>query len=612
MRSTQNLSRHGWPAFDCGGFYTRGLILQYLAALLAQLGIPLDVAPRLISAVSSLLALPAVFVLGRRMHSRTFGLVAVAIMALSVWETEIGRFGRMYAPFQAVFLWYLVFFLRRTVDRDRRAECPMIILTVVGTLLWEGGVFLALANFLPVFLQKPSVKLLPRDWAVLAGFVVVCVVSYWFVTTDFRLLGGTPPLPLDYDSSVVTTVTPPGEPPSLWIRLSVHRGWLALFLLPLALSAWAARIAWLRRETLLSAAALIAALVAAVAHQFLAAAAVLTLASVFRFASWEQLTSNAARTVYGAIGICALFWLSFVSSIWAHPTDGPLWKAALSFVHPLVSLPDLLDQVIRPWASAVPMLSVGLLLLVGAAVGRLMRQDKPGISNERAVTAVFICMLLAASASDTPRHETRYVFFLYPLAVLIALMTVDNLIRMSARHERARALMTPVLGLGLFMLSEDFRPRHLLTIDQPATIFRYEMTAAQQSHLVTRDNSPALAQWLRHHAASGDVVVSAYQSLDYYYPKTQFFYVERSDYNFESYACRYGTVDRWSNRPLLQSAQALATLISGTSTTYLVTYSARVEQLLEPLSRYHPVVEWQEGHLAVLAFDARTQTPRSP
>jgi hypothetical protein len=162
------------------------------------------------------------------------------------------------------------------------------------------------------------------------------------------------------------------------------------------------------------------------------------------------------------------------------------------------------------------------------------------------------------------------------------------------------------------MLSEDFRPRHLLTIDHPATIFRYEMTAAQQSHLVTRDDSPALAQWLRDHAASGDVVVSAYQSLDYYYPKTEYFFVERSDYNFESYACRYGTVDRWSNRPLLQSAQALATLISGTSTTYLVTYSARVEQLMEHLSRYHPSIEWQEGHLAVLAFDARTQTPRSP
>src|SRR5579872_1341125 len=34
VRSTQNLLKHGWPAFDCGGIYSRGLLLQYPAALL--------------------------------------------------------------------------------------------------------------------------------------------------------------------------------------------------------------------------------------------------------------------------------------------------------------------------------------------------------------------------------------------------------------------------------------------------------------------------------------------------------------------------------------------------------------------------------------------------
>jgi uncharacterized membrane protein len=612
VRSTQNLLRHGWPEFDCGGVYSRGLILQYLAALLARLGLPIEVAPRLISAVSSLLALPAVFFIGRRIHGRTLGLLAVAVLALSVWETEMGRFGRMYAPFQAVFLWYLVFFLRRTVDRDPRADWPMIFLTLVGTLLWEGGVFLALANFLPVFLQKRPANLSKLEWAGLAKFLVVGAAVYWFVTTDFRMLGGSPALPLDYDPAAAgNSADFLSKTPSLWTTLLVHRVWLALFLVPLAASAWATRTAWLRRETLLSAAALSAALAAALAHQFLAAAAVLTLAAVLRFASLAQLTSHAARAVYGAIGICALFWLSFVSAIWTPPTDGVLWKAAVSFAFPLISLPDLLNQVVRPWASAVPMLGVGLLLLVSAAVVRVLRHDEPAISDERAVIALFLCLLLAACASDTPRHETRYVLFLYPVAVLVALTSVARLTGTLTGSKRVAAILTALLGLGLFMLSEDFQPRHLMTIDRPATIFRLNMTPAQQSHLVTRDNSPALAQWLRRHAEEdGDVVVSAYQSLDYYYPKTDFFYVERSDYNFESYSCRYGTVDRWSNRPLLQSAPALAALISRASTTYLVTYSARVGPLIEQFGRYHPRVSWHEGHLAVVAFDARPQTPR--
>ncbi len=608
----QNLENHGFPLFDCGGVYSRGLMLQYLGALMTRLGMPITVAPRFISAVSSLLALPAVFILGRRIHGRTVGLVAVAVLALSVWETEMGRFGRMYAPFQAVFLWYLVYFLRRTVDRDSRADWPMLILTLLGTLLWEGGVFLALANFMPVFLQKRSVNLSKIEWRGMAKFVVVFAVAYWFIATDFRMLGGSPALPLDYDPTATGAPTDfLSENASLWTALLAHPVWLALFIVPLAVSAWAAWTVWMRRETALSAATLMAALAAALAHQFLAAVAILVLAAVLRFIQGTQLTSYAARTVYGAIGLCALFWLSFVSSIWTRPPDGTALKAAASFVFPLISRPDFLNQVVRPWAGAVPLLGVGLLLLVSVGFLRLLRHNEPGISAERAVAALFLCLLLAACASDTPRHETRYVFFLYPAAVLLALTSIARLTETLTRSGRVAATLTALLGFVLFMLSEDFQPRHLIAIDSPATIFRVNLTPAQQAHLVARDNSPALAQWLRQHAESnGAVVVSAYQSLDYYYPKMDFFYVERSDYNFESYACRYGTIDRWSNRPLLQSPEALAALISASSTTYLVTYAPRVEPLIEQLGIYHPRISWRQGHLAVVAFDAQPPTTR--
>ena len=56
VRSVENVLQHGVPRFDCGGYYTRGLLLQYLAALLQLLGISGEIAPRLISAVSSVLA----------------------------------------------------------------------------------------------------------------------------------------------------------------------------------------------------------------------------------------------------------------------------------------------------------------------------------------------------------------------------------------------------------------------------------------------------------------------------------------------------------------------------------------------------------------------------
>jgi hypothetical protein len=605
VRSTQNLLHHGWPAFDCGGIYSRGLLLQYLAVLLDLLGLPGGVTPRFISAACSLLALPAAFIIGRRVHNATVGWLAVVVLALSVWETEMARFGRMYAPFQALFLWYVVCFLRRTVDQDRRAEGPMIALTLLGTLIWEGGVFLALANFIPPFLQNRAASLSKREWTSLLKFVPVVAISYWFATTDFRMFGNESALPLDYDPAAAdASADPLSGSPSLWAALLTHPTWLALAVVPLAASALAGRALWLRAEPLPTTAGLAAALAAAFAHQFLVAAAVLLLLPLFRFSSRAQLTSSAARRVYVAIGVWLAFWLGLICVTWRPPVGAALWKTVLSFLFPLISLPDFADQVLRPWAGAVPVLGAGLLLLVVAGFVRVVRRDEPGVSAERAVLALFFCLLLAACASDTPRHETRYVFFLYPVAVIVALTSIASLVEHFAAH-RSAALLTSVVGLGAFMLSEDFDLRHLLTIDQPTTIFKSDLKPQQQAHLVIRENTPALAQWLRRHTpGNGNVVVSAYQSLDYYDANVDFFYVDRSDPNFESYSCRHGTVERWSNRPLLQSSSALAAVIAENSATYLVTYSTRVGPLLAQLARYHPAVAWQDGHLAVVAFGA--------
>src|ERR1700733_4537770 len=115
-RSVQNVLHFGIPEFPCGGLYVRGVLLQYGSALLQWVGLSAELAPRLIAAVCSLIALPAVFKIGRRMGGRDVGLIAVAVLALSVWEIEIGRFGRMYAPFQALFAWYIVFFLDYVID----------------------------------------------------------------------------------------------------------------------------------------------------------------------------------------------------------------------------------------------------------------------------------------------------------------------------------------------------------------------------------------------------------------------------------------------------------------------------------------------------------------
>jgi len=98
---------------------------------------------------------PAAYILGKRSHSATAGLLTVTILVASLWAIELARFGRMYTPFQAIFTWYLVYFVRYVVDQDRRALWPMLILSVFGALVWEGGIFILALNAVPPFVATP-------------------------------------------------------------------------------------------------------------------------------------------------------------------------------------------------------------------------------------------------------------------------------------------------------------------------------------------------------------------------------------------------------------------------------------------------------------------------
>ena len=142
-RSIDNIMRVGLPRFSCGGYYTRGLLYQYLVAGMRAGGMAPEFAGRLLAALSSLAVLPAAYRLTRRLAGPLAGWLAVVLLCISVWEIEMARFARMYAPFQAVFTWYLVYYVRYVVDRDEIALRFMIALSVVGVLLWEGGRFSA-------------------------------------------------------------------------------------------------------------------------------------------------------------------------------------------------------------------------------------------------------------------------------------------------------------------------------------------------------------------------------------------------------------------------------------------------------------------------------------
>jgi hypothetical protein len=610
-RSVDNVLRSGVPAFSCGGYYARGLLLQYLSAALRLAGLTPELAPRLVGALCGLLTLPAAYILGCRIRGPKVGLLAVIVLALSVWEIEMARFGRMYAPFQPICAWYLVFFLGYTVDRDTRALWPMWLLSLIAPLVWEGGVLLTMANLLPPFLQRsPGVPWSRADWIYVSSAALAFAAACWFVTADFRG-HALPTWPAGAHPARLAVPTDPLAALDLPLtRLPRHAGWIVLAGGPVIAMLYALRWLWGWRARPVVAAGLLSVLLAALLHQFLAVTALLLLMMMMRQITWEELFAKDAAPLHICIAVSALFWLAFgiATTDWHSPAAGTIPRALAAFVYQYLRYPDFVGVVVRPWARAVPLLGLGLGLLIGVGLLRLARSAEPR-NAERVLSIAFVVLLLAASATHPPRQETRYVFFLYPLAVVLALTTLDRVARFALKPRRA-AIAVPLLSLGGFAMSEDFQPHHLLNIDRPAEIFRTEMNPDMQAHLEIRNDYRDLARWLQQRVTPDrDLVINGVHGLDYYYPRINYFFVDQRNPDFPDWACRHGTVERWGNFPLIDSVDSLKSKIAASRYTYLIDFLGNDPGLLAALAQFEPRITWSQGFVAVVELRGSGQTP---
>jgi hypothetical protein len=164
--------------------------------------------------------------------------------------------------------------------------------------------------------------------------------------------------------------------------------------------------------------------------------------------------------------------------------------------------------------------------------------------------------------------------------------------------------------LGWFALTEDFQPGHLLRIDSAEINFRRDMTAGQKSHYYSRSNVRATAEWLRTHVSSPtDLVISGpgVTALDFYYQEVDFVYVDPSDDRLYAWSCKRGTVDRWSNLPLVYEVAALESQILAHPRTYIVVEAKRAHDFLAKLQQFGPRIVWANEY----GFDVIVQIERA-
>jgi uncharacterized membrane protein len=607
VQSVRNVLQSGWPAFDCGGWYQRGLLLQYLSAGLQLFGVSATLAPRVIAVLSSLLALPAVYAIARRAYNPSVGLIAVSLLLVSLWEIEIARFGRMYAPFQAITAWYVLCFLRYTVDRRAGAFLAMVLLSVAGILTWEGGVLLAAANFIPMFLMGERVRFSPALAGKLLGLGFLVVFGFWLAAADLRV---TSPdmLPENYTGETFDDVgaglfdLAPNYLPTIFSQPL----WLALGVIPLAFAAFALRNVFALRSRPFAALGLLLAVVVAICGQFVGVATTLVLLVVFRFIDWADLLGRPMRSFLVALLVCAVFWLSFVALTfdWQGIEAGSFVRGAALFGYQFARIPNLVNVAAWPWARAVPILGFVLLVgLIGAVVRVTRTRATEPLTDERALLAVVLCLLVAAAMSHPPRLETRYTFFLFPLVIVLGVGALWSFVAAHLRRMPLADAVTAASALAVFATTEDFDIDHLRHIDQPSALKREDISANLAAHFVPHGDALVLVRWLNEHVAPGrDIVIAGDQVLDFYYPNVAYFFFDYRDDMFFQSSCRRGTLERWTNKPMVYTAEALETVVPAQGRAFLVMFDDG-GRLLSELSGVHAELALSFGGIRVIQLE---------
>ena len=604
VQSVRNVLRTGWPAFDCGGWYQRGLLLQYFSAGLQLLGVSGALAPRLVAALSSVLALPAVFAIGRRAYNPAVGLIAVSVLLVSLWEIELARFGRMYMPFQAITAWYAFYFLRYTVDRSARALLPMVLLSFAGILTWEGGVLLAAANLVPLLLVREPFKLSMAFVGKVAGLLVLVAFGYWLAVANLRVMSGA--LPDEYTGETLHVYAGLFDlAPNYLATIFEKPLWLVIGIVPLLSVGMALRSAFALRSRPLAALGMLLAVAAAACGQLAAAATVLVLLVVFRFVDWAELLGASMRGFRLALIVCALFWLVFVvvSFDWHGVETESLLRRAALFIYQFTRFPNFIDVAIWPWARSMPILGFVLLVALSAAVLRVtLRSRADPLTAEGALVALVLCLLVCAAVSNPPRIETRYTFFLYPLVAVLGIGSLWSFF--SARVRNASIVNTLAAGsaFGVLAATGDLDVDLVLHPYDPSVVLRADMSPGYVGH----SDDAALVRWLDASVVRDrDVVITGYHVLDYYYSNVAYFFVDLRDDAFGEWSCRRGTTERWTNKPMLYTIAALEGAIPERGRAFLVMFDDdnHAGRVLSELSGVNAKVVWSNEGIKVIRID---------
>ncbi len=576
--SVQNIIEKGIPEFNCGGYYTRGILYQYILSPLFAYGSNDELYARLVTVASNILTVPALYLLAKQLSGKTVACMTIILFFLSIWEIEFSRFARMYAPFQMIFIWYIYFLYNWAYLNNKKAEICCYSLSLVSIFVYEGGVFLVLLNFLPFFIKQ---KHFHKSSILISSGILA--VAYTYLTTNFRFLG-TETIASSTYSFIIA-------PPLMVTTLQSDKVWLVIYLVISATMILGAiksiKKLPINQDGTLAIYKIILIISLAgfsLLNSYALVALTITLALTLNWIKFKELINKNFFQIFFPVFLMLIFWIAygFLTSNWSAAIDPEKHANTKQLFITLFKYPDILNKFILVFYQTMPIFTLlsALILFIGSIDAFHLDKDKrrPFLF----LLSILIILIILISALRQPYISTRYFFFLYPLIILLIIMTFHNLLK---RFSAAPSLAVIIPVLVFMIMSEDFRWHHYANITNNEIIYRTIYNEQMTNHLYARWDFRSPAKFINNNSSTDDIIITSTYAVPYYLNRLDYFYHDQGRDNFINGVGCSGRKNLRTNANLISLPHELLSIINNPKSTVWLIAKSNQYQWATPVEK---------------------------
>ncbi|OGU32227.1 MAG: hypothetical protein A2057_04755 [Ignavibacteria bacterium GWA2_35_9] len=567
-KSVHNILEYGVPKYPLGGYYNRGLIYQYLSALLVLTGIKEVFALRIIPLIFNILAIPAIYLLAKKIGGKALIVSIIFLFCFSIIEIEYSRVARYYAPFQMLFLWYIYFLYKTTIESDHQSFKWMILLSITSVFMYEGSIFLVVLNFVPFILSKEKISPSKLFYA-----IIIFIAAFLYLRFDFRNYGVTDFLPTDIQLLKEKSLAPI-DIPHIFIQTFPSISWYLLLLIPLAaIVFYGFYVLKKPDEKKISFIFLFLALLSL----FNLYGIILVSSITFFLVGWIKLEHLKNKSFYFLIlilflnfifyliyGLTTQSWLKFF------PEESYISVNKIFWV--FINYPNFYEKIILPWLQPMPkFILICVLFTIGYFVilfYKSKNRGKEAYSKANFLLSVIIFLVSLVAILKTPYNDTRYTFFIYPLILLLLLFFMQTIGEFITRNRKFAYTIFFIFLILFILLSSDYSFNHLLKIDSNEIRFRTIYEPKRNIYYYQEDYVTP-AEFINKNMKDNDIVMTNNASLtiEYYLKRLDYIYINYQDSEFTGRSRSKGTKEIWTNANLIYKEEKFLDMLNNSKST---------------------------------------------